>query len=92
MKTAIVRKVSERKGPQDLIDLLMIQKQSMYEREMKMRRAQELDVEENCLHKAEFDSEEEDEEVEDYHWYKDGDPEAYFTLCTKFKQIFRKGQ
>jgi len=63
----------------------------MYDREMKMRRTQELDLEDQASMKTEFDSEEEDEEVEDYHWYRDSDPHAYFTLCTKFKQIFRKG-
>lgn len=57
----------------------------MYDREVKMRREQEFDLEQVAMAKNEFDSEEEDEEVEDYHWYKDSDNESYFTLCTKFK-------
>jgi hypothetical protein len=31
-------------------------------------------LEDEALMKEEFDSEEEDEEVEDYHWYRDSDP------------------
>ena len=37
MKTAIVRKVSERKGPSDLIDLLITQKKGLYDRETRLR-------------------------------------------------------
>jgi hypothetical protein len=37
MKTAIVRKTSERKGPSDLIDLLITQKKGLYERESRLR-------------------------------------------------------
>jgi hypothetical protein len=35
--------------------------------------------------KGEINSSENEEEVEDYSWYVDSDPDTYFCLCTKFK-------
>jgi hypothetical protein len=40
----------------------------------------------------EFNSSDDEEEIEDYHWYIDSDPNSYFVLCTKFKQPFRAGE
>jgi len=44
-KTVVVRKRVDRKGPQNLIDVLIIQKLNMYEREERMRLLKEHDDE-----------------------------------------------
>jgi hypothetical protein len=42
-KTVIVKKFLEKKGPQTLIDMLILQKLNMYEREERMRLLKEHD-------------------------------------------------
>ena len=44
-KTVVVRKRVDRKGPKNLIDVLIIQKLNMYEREERMRILKEHDDE-----------------------------------------------
>lgn len=68
-----------------MIDLLIIQKQSLYYREQKLRMLQEQEDDEWDAMKGEINSSENEEEVEDYSWYVDSDPDTYFCLCTKFK-------
>ena len=49
---------------------------------------QEQEDEEWDQMKGEINSSDNEEETEDYSWYIDSDPNAFFCLSTKHKQIF----
>lgn len=104
-KTAVVRKTVDRRGPQNLIDVLIIQKLNMYEREERMRLLKEHDDEDWNKMQAEYNSSEEEnvtpgteqgiqvpDDTENYSWFKFRDPDSYFTLATKHKNIIDSKQ
>lgn len=101
-KTVIVKKFLEKKGPQNLIDVLILQKLNMYEREERMRLLKEHDDADFQKMQQEYNSSEEEglkhdgtkqvlEDTENYGWYRWGDPNSYFTLATKHKNVFETG-
>ena len=59
----------------------------MYEREERLRDLREQGEEDWAKMQQEFNSSESDDDKENYIWYKDGDPNTYFSLCTKHKNI-----
>lgn len=40
---------------------------------------------------GEYNSSEEDDDEENFAWFKDEDPDTYFTLATKHKNVYDKG-
>lgn len=75
----------------------------MYEREERMRLLKEHDDEDWLKMQAEYNSSEEEvangedktkrpDDTENYCWYRFDDPETYFTLATKHKNIIDKDQ
>mmetsp|Transcript_6064 Transcript_6064/g.5480 ORF Transcript_6064/g.5480 Transcript_6064/m.5480 type:complete len:225 (+) Transcript_6064:1436-2110(+) len=56
-----------------------------------MKILKELDEEEWAKLTEEYDSSEEEDDEENFSWYKDGDENSYFVLCTKYKNVYRKG-
>jgi hypothetical protein len=40
---------------------------------------------------AEYNSSEEEDDEENFAWYKDSDPDTYFMLCTRYKNTYEKG-
>lgn len=60
VKTAIIRKRVDRKGPQNLVDVLIIQKLNMYEREERMRLLKEHDDEDWNKMQVEYNSSEDE--------------------------------
>jgi len=36
----------------------------------------------------EYNSSDEEDDEENFAWYNDTDPDTYFVLCTKYKNVF----
>ena len=100
-KTVIVKKRALRRGPQNMIDMLIYQKLNMYEREERMRLLKEHDDSDWQKMQTEYNSSEEDDidtnkrlqdETENYAWYRYNDPDSYFVLATKHKNLIEKDE
>ena len=63
----------------------------MYEQEQKMKIIKEQDEEEWNKMTEEYNSSEEEDDEENFVWYEDSDKDTYFVLCTKHKNIYKKG-
>lgn len=40
----------------------------------------------------EYNSSDDEDDEENFAWYKDSDPDTYFVLCTKYKNTFAENQ
>ncbi len=81
----------ERRQPENLIDILVMQKQYLYDKEQRMKILKEQDEEEWAKMTEEYNSSEEEDDEENFAWYKGDDDQTYFTLCTKYKNIYNPG-
>ena len=86
-KTAVLKKVIHKNPPKDLIQMLVEKKQMMYAKEQKMKVAKESEDIEYKASTAEYMSSDEEDIEENFGWYKDNDPDSYFTLCTRTKNF-----
>ena len=82
----------EARQPENLIDLLIMQKQHLYEEEQRMKLLKEQDEEEWAKMTEEYNSSEEEDDEENFAWYKDDDKDTYFVLCTKYKNVYGPNQ
>lgn len=57
-----------------------------------MKILKEQDEEEWSKMTEEYNSSEEEDDEENFAWYKGEDDQTYFTLCTKYKNIYNPGQ
>ena len=88
----MIRKRVERRQPENLIDILVLQKQYLYEKEQRMKILKEQDDSEWAKMTEEYNSSEEEDDEENFAWYDHKDNETYFVLCTKYKNIYQAGQ
>lgn len=63
----------------------------MYEQEQRMKILKDQDDEEWSKMTEEYNSSEEEDDEENFAWYNDGEKESYFVLCTKYKNVYKKG-
>ena len=91
-KVKVIRKRVERRQPENLIDILVMQKQYLYDKEQRMRVLKEQDEDEWAKMTQEYNSSEEEDDEENFAWYKPNDKETYFVLCTKHKNVYNVGQ
>ena len=91
-KVKVIRKRVERRQPENLIDILVLQKQYLYEKEQRMKILKEQDDFEWAKMTEEYNSSEEEDDEENFAWYDHKDNETYFVLCTKYKNIYQPGQ
>lgn len=92
VKTAVIKKMMQRAPPKDLITMLVEKKQSMYAKEQKLTQIRDREDKNYRESVAEYNSSEEEDDEENYAWYKDKDPDNYFTLCTRTKNCIEKDQ
>lgn len=57
-----------------------------------MKLLKDQDDEEWSKMTEEYNSSEEEDDEENFAWYTDGDKDTYFVLCTKYKNVYKKGQ
>lgn len=89
-KSVVIKKKSERKGPNDLIELLTREKDQMWNREQRMKVLKEQDEAEWQKLIEEFNSSDSDDEEEDFAWYDMEDKDTYFVLTTLNKIVYLK--
>ena len=91
-KVKVIKKRVERRQPENLIDILVMQKQYLYDKEQRMKILKEQDEEEWSKMTEEYNSSEEEDDEENFAWYNHEDNQTYFVLCTKHKNIYKAGQ
>lgn len=69
-----------------------MQKQYLYDKEQRMKILKEQDEVEWTKMTEEYNSSEDEDDEENFAWYKDQDDQTYFTLCTKYKNVYNPGQ
>ena len=91
-KVKVIKKRVERRQPENLIDILVMQKQYLYDKEQRMKMLKEQDEVEWEKMTEEYNSSEEEDDEENFAWYNHEDDQTYFVLCTKHKNIYNVGQ
>jgi len=90
-KSVVIKKRVEARAPKNLIELLVLQKSYMYDREQRMKLFKEQDEEEEDKMRKEYDtSSDEDDDEENFVWCNSGDPDVYLTLGSQNKTIYEK--
>lgn len=82
----------ERRQPENLIDILVMQKAYLYDKEERMKILKEQDEDEWNKMTEEYNSSEEEDDEENFAWYNHTDDQTYFVLCTKHKNVYNPGQ
>jgi hypothetical protein len=91
-KYTVVKNKQDRDLPLNLIDFLLLKKKSNYENEVRLNLLRLNDQEDWDRAEKEWDSSEDDNEdaVNNFIWYSTEDPNNYFVMATRDKNLFEK--
>lgn len=92
-KYTLVQNKTDRDLPENLIDFLLIKKQSNYQNENRVRLLRMNNQEDWDRLEKDFDSSEDEGEncINNFIWYHhDKDPDNYFTMATRCHDFFEK--